>query len=187
MRDHYAVHEVTETKRIQHMDVLAGDDALRQAIETLPTGEAAHTEPRAVDGMDTPQLLRLASVAGNRAMTRLLARDTAVAATETVTVTLRWDQTQPPQEYLKDAFDENPVDWSADVYVDGKKAGNGAGSLDVSWSRARRTPSRWSRRAATTTARRRRSSRLKPARRTSSSATTARTASSRTRAGSTRA
>ena len=74
MRDHYAVHEVTETTRIQHMDVLAGDDALRNAIETLPTTEALEGVPRepepgrALDGMDTPQLMRLASYAGNRAM-----------------------------------------------------------------------------------------------------------------------
>jgi hypothetical protein len=74
--------------------------------------------------------MRLASYAGNHAIARLLARDTAVA-TETVKVTLRWDHTRPPQTYLEDAFDDHPVDWNADVYVDGKKTGSGAGSLDV--------------------------------------------------------
>ena len=141
LRDHYAVHEVTETSRIGHMDVLAGDDALRNAIETLPTTEALEGVPRepapgrALDGMDTPQLMRLASYAGNHAIARLLARDAAPAAppvaAETVAMTLRWDQTAPPREYLKDAFDDHPVDWKADVYVDGKKAGSGDGSLEV--------------------------------------------------------
>ena len=50
MRDHYAVHEVTDTARIQHMDVLAGDDALRKAIETLPTEEALEGVPREPPG-----------------------------------------------------------------------------------------------------------------------------------------
>ena len=55
LRDHYAVHEVTETSRIGHMDVLAGDDALRNAIETLPTdrgarGRAARARARARAG-----------------------------------------------------------------------------------------------------------------------------------------
>ncbi|MDA0166551.1 hypothetical protein OM076_40180 [Solirubrobacter ginsenosidimutans] len=136
MRDHYAVHEVTETARIQHMDVLAGDDALRKAIETLPTPEALegvpreHAEGRPMDDIDVPQLMRLASYGGNHAISRLLARDTALA-TETVTVTVRWNQTEPPKEYLKDAFDDHPVSWKADVYVDGKKAGSGDGSLDL--------------------------------------------------------
>ena len=68
-------------------------------------------------------------------MARVLARDPSPAAppvaTETVAVTLRWDQTAPPREYLKDAFDDHPVDWKADVYVDGKKVGSGDGSLEV--------------------------------------------------------
>ena len=46
-------------------------------------------------------------------------------------MTLRWDQTAPPREYLEDAFDDHPVNWKADVYVDGKKAGSGDGSLEV--------------------------------------------------------
>ena len=39
MKEHYAVHEITDTARIQHMDVLSGDDAFQKALETLPGGE----------------------------------------------------------------------------------------------------------------------------------------------------
>jgi hypothetical protein len=127
LRGHYAVHEVTDTARIQHMDVLAGDDALRKAIETLPTEEAP-SQPR----LERSAIEWAAPHVGNHAIARLLARDTAVQAPpETVTTTLRWNTTEPPKAYLKDAFDDHPVDWKADVYVDGKKAGSGDGSLDV--------------------------------------------------------
>ena len=83
-------------------------------------------------------LARLASHAGNRAVSRLLARqpapgaDTAPPKTpETVKVKVRWDRTEPPQKYLKDAFTGHPVDWKAEVLVDGKSAGSGDGSLEI--------------------------------------------------------
>jgi hypothetical protein len=118
------------------IDGIKGAGLPSRAIETLPTEPAAEGVPREpapgrpMDGIDVPQLMRLAAFGGNHAISRLLARDTAVA-TETVTVTVRWNQTAPPKEYLKDAFDANPVSWKADVYVDGKKAGSGDGSLDL--------------------------------------------------------
>src|SRR6185436_13187430 len=103
-------HEVKDTARIQHMDVLAGDDALRKAIETLPTEEAPEGVPTAARAIDPPQLMRMAPLVGNQAIARWLARDTATqappAATETVTTTLRWNTTGPPKAYLKDAFDD---------------------------------------------------------------------------------
>jgi hypothetical protein len=123
MREHYAVHEVTDTARIQHMDVLSGDDAFQKALETL----------------DRPVLARLATHAGNRAISRLLARQPGPQAPpgpapktpERVKVKIRWDTTDPPQKYLKDAFKAHPVDWKAEVFVDGKSAGSGDGSLEV--------------------------------------------------------
>lgn len=125
MKDHYAVHEITDTARIQHMDVLSGDDAFQKALETL----------------DRPVLARLASHAGNRAVSRLLARQPAPGGVappgpvpktpETVKVKIRWDKTEPPQKYLKDAFTAHPVDWKAEVLVDGKSAGTGDGFLEV--------------------------------------------------------
>ena len=79
--------------------------------------------------------MRLASYAGNRAVSRLLARDTGARrrppATETVKVKIRWDKTEPPQKYLKDAFTGHPVDWKAEVFVDDKNVGSGDGSLEV--------------------------------------------------------
>ena len=135
MRDHYAVHEITETARIQHMDVLSGDDAFQKALETLPGGEPATATAQAgpaqpeqeqphFEALDGPVLARLASYAGNRAISRLLARQPAPGADrpsgrpktpETVKVKMRWDKTEPPQEYLKDAFTGHPVDWKAEV------------------------------------------------------------------------
>jgi hypothetical protein len=136
LRDHFHVHEITDIKRIGHMDVLAGDDAFQHAIESLPTEDAAlglpyESQPLPADAIDTPQLMRLASHAGNRAMGRLLARDPTPTATEIVTTTIRWNTTQPPRNYLKDTFTDHPVDWKADVYVDGKKEGSGDGTLDL--------------------------------------------------------
>jgi hypothetical protein len=145
MRDHYAVHEITDTKRITHMDALSGDDAFRKAIETLDLPEAMRDEdvPEAwkkpSDDYDAPMLARLASHAGNRAVSRLLARQPAPSppvapapqTPEIVKVKIRWDKTEPPQKYLKDAFTGHPVDWKAEVFVDGKSAGSGDGSLEV--------------------------------------------------------
>ena len=150
MKEHYAVHEITETARIGHMDVLSGDDAFQKALETLPGGEPATTtaqtgpaqpeqEQPHFEALDGPVLARLASYAGNRAVSRLLARqptpgtaDPPVAKTpETVKVKIRWDKTEPPQKYLKDAFTAHPVDWKAEVLVDGKSAGTGDGFLEV--------------------------------------------------------
>lgn len=85
---------------------------------------------------------RLQQVIGNRATTALLARgssavqrDDAEDAPEeqsgTVTITVKWDHTTPPKTYLEKVFDEHPVDWTADVYVNGKKEGQGDGSLEV--------------------------------------------------------
>jgi hypothetical protein len=150
MKEHYAVHEITDTARIQHMDVLSGDDAFQKALETLPGGEPAPTSAQAgparpeqeqphFEASDGPVLARLASHAGNRAVSRLLARQPAPGTTdppvaktpETVKVKVRWDKTDPPQKYLKDAFTGHPVDWKAEVFVDGKSAGSGDGSLQV--------------------------------------------------------
>ena len=79
MRANFVVHEITDLKRIGHMDVLAGDDALRKAIEMLATDDAVEGVPRErehrpMDAIDTPQLMRLASHAGNQALARMLAR-----------------------------------------------------------------------------------------------------------------
>ena len=150
MKEHYAVNEITDTQRIGHMDVLSGDDAFQKALETLPGGEPATTTAQAgpvqpeqeqphFEALDGPVLARLASYAGNRAVSRLLARqpapgtaDPPVAKTpETVKVKIRWDKTEPPQKYLKDAFTAHPVDWKAEVFVDGKSAGTGDGFLEV--------------------------------------------------------
>ena len=102
--------------------------------------------------------MRLASYAGNRAMARVLARNPSPAAppvaTETVAVKMRWDQTEPPRKYLKDAFDDHPVDWKADVYVDGKRSAAVTARSRSSSSRAPSTTcgsSRRPRRATTTT------------------------------------
>jgi len=148
MRDHYAVHEITDTKRIGHMDALSGDDAFRKALETLPGGEEAaapQPQPSALEpeqphleALDGPVLARLAAYAGNRAVSRLLARQPApitekpaAKTPETVKVKVRWDKTEPPQKYLKDAFTGHPVDWKAEVFVDGKSVGTGDGSLEI--------------------------------------------------------
>jgi hypothetical protein len=56
---------------------------------------------------------------------------TVTATKKTVTVKIRWSKTTPPQKYLADVFDDNPVDWNADVYVNGVKKGSGDGELDV--------------------------------------------------------
>ena len=132
------------------MDVLSGDDAFQKALETLPGGEPAPTTAQAgpaqpeqeqphFEALDGPVLARLASYAGNRAVSRLLARQPAPGTTdppvaktpETVKVKVRWDKTDPPQKYLKDAFTGHPVDWKAEVFVDGKSVGSGDGSLEV--------------------------------------------------------
>jgi hypothetical protein len=148
LRDHYAVHEITDTKRIGHMDALSGDDAFQKALETLPGGEPAppgqapsaakEPEQPEFEALDGPVLARLASYAGNRAVSRLLARqpapgtaDPPVKTPETVKVKVRWDKTEPPQTYLQDAFTGHPVDWKAEVFVDNKSVGTGDGSLEI--------------------------------------------------------
>src|SRR5215211_6866149 len=55
----------------------------------------------------------------------------AKASQKTVKVKIRWSKTTPPQKYLADAFAAHPVDWKADVYVNGVKKGSGDGELDV--------------------------------------------------------
>jgi hypothetical protein len=83
------------------------------------------------------QILWLQRTAGNQAVVaripQILARDlkTAAPAAQKVKVTVKWDQSKPPQRYLEKVFDDHPADWTADVLVDGKKVGTGDGSLDV--------------------------------------------------------
>jgi hypothetical protein len=55
----------------------------------------------------------------------------AKATKKTVKVKIRWSKTTPPQKYLADAFVGHPVDWKADVYVNGVKKGSGDGELEV--------------------------------------------------------
>jgi hypothetical protein len=103
-----------------------GDQPLTETLKSKP--------PEKLAGLFLFDTM-IASAFGGSAIARLLARDAAPAtppaATETVTVTVRWNHTQPPQAYLKGAFDDHPVDWNADVFVDGTKVGSGDGSLDV--------------------------------------------------------
>ena len=67
MRDHYAVHEITDTARIGHMDVLSGDDAFQKALETLPGGEPA---PRRADPARAPEQRAAAPRGARRAGAR---------------------------------------------------------------------------------------------------------------------
>ena len=72
----------------------------------------------------------------NHAVARaVLARDEekggGKASKKTVKVKIRWSKTTPPQKYLADAFDDNPVDWEGVVYINGVKKGTGDGELDV--------------------------------------------------------
>ena len=151
MREHYAVHEITETARIQHMDVLSGDDAFQKALETLPGGEPAPTtaQARARAARAGAAALRGARRAGAGAAGLLRRQPGGQPAArpparpghrrplrspktpETVKVKVRWDKTEPPQKYLKDAFTGHPVDWKAEVFVDGKSVGTGDGSLEI--------------------------------------------------------
>jgi hypothetical protein len=99
---------------------------------------AKEPEQPEFEALDGPVLARLASSAGNRAVSRLLARqpapgtaDPPAKTPETVKVKVRWDKTEPPQAYLKDAFTGHPVDWKAEVFVDRKSFGTGDGSLEI--------------------------------------------------------
>lgn len=96
-------------------------------------------------------ILELQRRAGNRAIAGLVANadtvsvarkgpsasgpaaagDSAAKAPTTVTLKVKWDHTTPPQSYLKAVFDKHPVDWTADVSVNGKSKGEGQGELDV--------------------------------------------------------
>ena len=210
MREHYAVHEITDTARIQHMDALSGDDAFQKALETLPGGEprddraggarAAEQEQPHFEALDGPVLARLASYAGNRAVSRLLARQPAPGTTdppvaktpETVKVKVRWDKTEPPQKYLKDAFTGIPSTGRRRSSSTARASAAATARSRSKWSRTPSTTSRSCRRrpprTSTTTSRgRSRSRRPPPATSTSGSATTARTSTSPTRAGRTSA
>ena len=136
------MHEVKDTARIQHMDVLAGDDALRKAIETLPTEAAPEGVPREhapgprERSIDTPQLMRMAPFVGNHAIARWLARDTAVkappAAAETVAMTVRWDGTEPPQRVsARTRSTTTPSTGRPTSTSTARRSDSGDGSLEV--------------------------------------------------------
>ena len=148
MREHYAVHEITDTARIQHMDVLSGDDAFQKALETLPGGEprrpprrpgprsrsrSSRTSRRSTGRCwrGWPPTPATGRSAGCSPASRHRAPTAGAKTPETVKVKVRWDKTEPPQKYLKDAFTGHPVDWKAEVLVDGKSVGSGDGSLEI--------------------------------------------------------
>ena len=150
MREHYAVHEITETARIGHMDVLSGDDAFQKALETLPGGEPApgdragrarapEQEQPHFEALDGPVLARLASYAGNRAVSRA-ARPSARAGHHRPSGLQDagdgqgqgpLGQDRPAPEVPQGRVHGHPVDWKAEVLVDGKSAGSGDGSLEI--------------------------------------------------------
>ena len=196
----YAVHEITETARIGHMDVLSGDDAFQKALETLPAARPAPASARARaaahEALDGPVLARLASYAGNRAVSRLLAarRRPRPSAGRPRRSRSRSAGTRPSRR-RSTSRTRSPTIPSTGRRRSSSTTRASAAATARSRSSSSRTPSTTSRSCrprpprTSTTTRRRLKKKLggDAATSTSSSPTTARTSTSPTRAGSTSA